>query len=204
MAARMGVRAGYQVISVDRVPERLARVEAFGAQPLNLDDAESVGSVAEIVREVTDGRGADSVIDAVGMEAHGAPVAQAMQKFVGLLPDAVAEPMMKKAGVDRLAALYTAFEAVRRGGTVSISGVYGGQLDPLPMMQIFDKGLQLRMGQAHVRQWTDEILPLLEGDGDPLGVDDLTTHQWPLEKAAEAYSIFQKKEDGAIKVVLKP
>jgi threonine dehydrogenase-like Zn-dependent dehydrogenase len=88
---------------------------------------------------------------------------------------------------------------------VSISGVYGGQVDPLPMMQIFDKGLQLRMGQAHVRQWTDQILPLLEEDaGDPLGVEDLTTHRWPLDKAPEAYSIFQKKEDGAIKVVLKP
>jgi threonine dehydrogenase-like Zn-dependent dehydrogenase len=94
---------------------------------------------------------------------------------------------------------------VRRGGTVSISGVYGGQLDPLPMMQIFDKGLQLRMGQAHVRQWTDEILPLLEDESkDPLGVDDLTTHQLPLSEAPSAYEMFQKKEDGAIKVVLKP
>ncbi|HXS33795.1 MAG TPA: NAD-dependent epimerase/dehydratase family protein [Solirubrobacterales bacterium] len=83
-------------------------------------------------------------------------------------------------------------------------GVYGGQLDPLPMMQIFDKGQQLRMGQAHVKQWTGEILPLLEGDDDPLGVDDLTTHRWPLLKAPEPYSMFQKKEDRAIKVVLKP
>jgi threonine dehydrogenase-like Zn-dependent dehydrogenase len=203
MAARMGVRAGYQVISVDRVPERLARVEAFGAQPLNLDDAESVGSVAEIVREVTDGRGADSVIDAVGMEAHGAPVAQAMQKFVGLLPDAVAEPMLKKAGVDRLAALYTAFEAVRRGGTVSISGVYGGVADPIPMFQLFDKQIQLRMGQANVRAWTDELLGLLVED-DPFGVDSFATHHLSLEEAPDAYNRFQKKEDGVVKVVFKP
>ncbi|MDX6367206.1 MAG: hypothetical protein QOK30_2282 [Nocardioidaceae bacterium] len=203
MAARMGVRAGHRVISVDRVPERLARVEAFGAQPLNLDDAESVGSVAEIVREATDGRGADSVIDAVGMEAHGAPVAQAMQKFVGLLPDAVAEPMMKKAGVDRLAALYTAFEAVRRGGTVSISGVYGGAADPIPMFQLFDKQIQLRMGQANVRAWTDELLGLLVGD-DPLGVDSFATHHLSLDEAPDAYNRFQKKEDGVVKVVFKP
>ena len=87
--------------------------------------------------------------------------------------------MTEKAAVDRLTALLACIDSVRRGGTVSISGVYGGQLDPLPMMQIFDKGIQLRMGQAHVRQWTDEILPLLEGEDDPLGVDDLTTHQLP-------------------------
>jgi threonine dehydrogenase-like Zn-dependent dehydrogenase len=143
------------------------------------------------------------VIDAVGMEAHGAPVAQAMQKFVGLLPDAVAEPMMKKAGVDRLAALYTAFEAVRRGGTVSISGVYGGAADPIPMFQLFDKQIQLRMGQANVRAWTDELLGLLVGD-DPLGVDSFATHHLSLDEAPDAYNRFQKKEDGVVKVVFKP
>src|SRR3546814_9770482 len=105
MAARMGVRAGHRVISVDRVPERLARVKAFGAETINLDEAKGNGGVAEMVRELTNGRGADSVIDAVGMEAHGSPVAQGIQKFVGLLPDAIAEPMMKKAGIARLAAL---------------------------------------------------------------------------------------------------
>jgi threonine dehydrogenase-like Zn-dependent dehydrogenase len=203
MAARMGVRAGHRVISVDSVPERLARVEAFGAEPLNLDDAKSVGGVAEIVRESTGGRGADSVIDAVGMEAHGAPVAQAVQKFVGLLPDAVAEPMLKKAGIDRLAALYTAFEAVRRGGTVSISGVYGGAADPIPMFQLFDKQLQVRMGQANVRAWTGELLELLVED-DPFGVDSFATHHLSLDEAPEAYRRFQKKEDGVVKVVFKP
>jgi threonine dehydrogenase-like Zn-dependent dehydrogenase len=138
------------------------------------------------------------------MEAHGASVGETAQKLAGLLPDAVAAKVTEKAAVDRLSALLACTDSVRRGGTVSISGVYGGQLDPLPMMQLFDKGIQMRMGQAHVRQRTDDILPLLEGDEDPLGVDDLTTHQMPLGKAPEAYSMFQQKEDGAIKVVLKP
>jgi threonine dehydrogenase-like Zn-dependent dehydrogenase len=80
------------------------------------------------------------------MEAHGSPVASAVQKFAGLLPDAVAEPVMKTAGVDRMTALYTAIDAVRRGGTISISGVYGGSMDPMPMFQMFDKQVQLRMG----------------------------------------------------------
>jgi threonine dehydrogenase-like Zn-dependent dehydrogenase len=126
------------------------------------------------------------------------------QKATGLLPDTLAQKATENFAVDRLSALLAAIDVVRRGGTVSISGVYGGQLDPLPMMQLFDKGLQLRMGQAHVKRWIPEILPLLEGDDDPLGVDDLTTHQLPLEQAPDAYSMFQKKEDGAIKVVLKP
>ncbi|WP_341351116.1 hypothetical protein [Nocardioides convexus] len=122
-------------MSVDRVPERLARVRAFGAEPVDLDEAEKVGGIGGVVREATGGRGADSVIDAVGMEAHGSPGASLVQKATGLLPDAVAEPLMKKAGIDRLAALYTAIDAVRRGGTLSIVGVYGGAADPLPMMQ---------------------------------------------------------------------
>src|SRR4051794_5152691 len=129
MAARMGVHKGYRVVSVDRIPERLARVEAHGAGAVTLDEAEKVGGVGAFVRELIDGRGPDAVIDAVGMEAHGSPTAETMQKLVGLLPDAVAEPMMKKAGVDRLAALYSAIDAVRRGGTISISGVYGGAAD---------------------------------------------------------------------------
>ncbi|QCX28810.1 zinc-dependent alcohol dehydrogenase [Nocardioides jishulii] len=203
MAARMGVRAGHRVISVDRVPERLARVQAFGAETINFDDVKSDGGVAAVVREMTDGRGADSVIDAVGMEAHGSPVAQGLQKFVGLLPDAIAEPMMKKAGIDRLAALHTALEAVRRGGTVSLSGVYGGAVDPMPMFQMFDKQVQLRMGQANVRAHTDELLAMLVED-DPFGVDAFATHHLPLDEAPQAYQHFQKKEEGMVKVVFKP
>jgi threonine dehydrogenase-like Zn-dependent dehydrogenase len=203
MAARMGVRAGHRVISVDRVPERLGRVKAFGAEPLHLDEAEEVGGVGAVVRESTGGRGPDAVIDAVGMEAHGSPTSTLVQKFVGLLPDAVAEPMMKKAGLDRLAALYTAIDAVRRGGTISISGVYGGAADPMPMMQLFDKQVQLRMGQANVRAWTDDLLPMLTDD-DPFGVDAFATHHLPLAEAPAAYEHFQKKEEGMVKVVFQP
>ncbi|WP_210438777.1 zinc-dependent alcohol dehydrogenase [Nocardioides xinjiangensis] len=203
MSARMGVRAGLRVISVDRVPERLARVEAFGAEPLDLDDAMDVGGVGDVVRESTGGRGPDAVIDAVGMEAHGSPGAQAVQKFAGMLPDAVAEPVVKNAGLDRLAALHTAIDAVRRGGTISISGVYGGSADPMPMMQLFDKQVQLRMGQANVRRWTDELLAMLVED-DPFGVDAFATHHLPLSEAPSAYEHFQKKEEGMVKVVFQP
>jgi threonine dehydrogenase-like Zn-dependent dehydrogenase len=203
MAARMGVRAGHRVISVDRVPERLARVAGFGAEPLNLDEAEKVGGVGDVLRESTGGRGPDAVIDAVGMEAHGSPAASLVQKFAGMLPDAISEPMMKNAGLDRLAALYTAIDAVRRGGTISIAGVYGGQADPMPMMQLFDKQVQLRMGQANVRAWTDDLLPMLT-EGDAFGVDAFATHHLPLTEAPDAYDHFQKKEEGMVKVVFRP
>jgi len=204
MAARMAAHQGLRVISVDRIPERLARVEAHGAGAINLDEAEKVdGGVGAFVRELTDGRGPDAVIDAVGMEAHGSPAAAGVQKLVGLLPDAVAEPMMKQAGIDRLAALYTAIDAVRRGGTISIVGVYGGALDPLPMFQMFDKQVQIRMGQANVRAWTDDLLATLE-DGDPWDVESFATHHLPLDEAPTAYEKFQKKEDGTVKVVFQP
>ena len=202
MCARIARHKGAEmVIGVDSVPERLEMARRHGIEAIDSSEHEDVSA---IVREMTDGRGPDGVIDAVGMEAHGAHVAELAQKATGLLPDALAAKATEKAAVDRLSALLNCIDTVRRGGTISISGVYGGQLDPLPMMQLFDKGVQIRMGQAHVRRWTDEILPLLEGDEDPLGVDDLTTHQVPLAEAPSAYSMFQKKEDGAIKVVLKP
>jgi threonine dehydrogenase-like Zn-dependent dehydrogenase len=156
-----------------------------------------------VVRETTGGRGPDAVIDAVGMEAHGSPVASVVQRFAGILPDAVSEPILNKAGLDRLAALHTAIDAVRRGGTISISGVYGGALDPMPMFQLFDKQVQLRMGQANVRAWTDDLLPLLT-DGDPFDVESFATHHLPLEQAPEAYEHFQKKQDGMVKVVFRP
>ena len=100
-------------------------------------------------------------------------------------------------------ALLTAIDAVRRGGTVSIVGVYGGAKDPLPMMDLFDKGVQIRMGQAHVKRWVPEILPHL-GDADPLGTSDFVTHRLPLTDARRGYEMFQKKQDGCIKVVLAP
>jgi threonine dehydrogenase-like Zn-dependent dehydrogenase len=138
------------------------------------------------------------------MEAHGAPFQSAALKAAGMLPAAVARKATETFGVDRMAALRTAFASVRRAGTVSIIGVYGGEADPFPMMDLFDKGVTLRMGQAHVKRWVDDVMPLLTGDDDPLGVDDLVTHRLPLEDAPHAYDIFKNKEDGCIKVVLNP
>jgi threonine dehydrogenase-like Zn-dependent dehydrogenase len=153
---------------------------------------------------MTGGRGADAVIDAVGMEAHGSPLVEMTQKVVGMLPDAIAQPFMKHASVDRMAALSTAFEAVRRGGTVSIAGVYGGAVDPIPMMQLFDKQVELRMGQANVRRWSDDILALLRQDEDVLGVESFATHHLPLDAAPRAYADFRAKADGMVKVLFQP
>ena len=201
MAARIAHHLGYRVIAVDLVPERLARATAFGIQTLDLGALD--GSVGDAIRELTDGRGTDSVIDAVGMEAHGSPIAKAAQWATSLLPDAIAKPMMQKAGVDRLDALYSAIDVVRRGGTISLIGVYGGMADPMPMLTLFDKQVQLRMGQANVKRWVDDIMPLLTDD-DPLGVDGFASHVLPLDEAPHAYDIFQKKQDGAVKVMLTP
>ncbi|WP_435745702.1 zinc-dependent alcohol dehydrogenase [Nocardioides sp. SYSU DS0663] len=201
MAARIAMHEGHRVIVVDRVAERLERVRARGAETIDLD---AVDDLAEEVRSRTNGRGADSVIDAVGMEAHGNPGAEAAIKAVGLLPDAVAKPLMMNAGFDRLAALHASIECVRRGGTVSISGVYGGAMDPMPVMQMFDKQLQVRMGQANVRRWSDDILPLLTDDADPLGTEGFATHHLPLDAAPEAYANFRSKEEGWVKVVFTP
>lgn len=201
MAARIALDRGIRVVVVDRVPERLARVAERGAETIDLD---SCDDVPERVRELTGGRGADSVLDAVGMEAHGSPVAQAAQKALAILPKGMQQAMMTHLGVDRLSALLTAVESVRRGGTISISGVYGGAADPLPMMQLFDKQLQLRMGQANVRAWTDDILAVLNADEDRLGVEDFATHRLPLDEAPEAYRRFRDKQDGMVKVVFKP
>jgi threonine dehydrogenase-like Zn-dependent dehydrogenase len=153
---------------------------------------------------MTEGRGPDAIVDAVGMEAHGSPVGAFAQHAVGLLPDALAKKAMETAGVDRLTVLHAAIDSVRRGGTLSLSGVYGGTASPMPLLTMFDKQLQLRMGQCNVRRWTDELLPIVEDAADPLGVMDLKTHEVPLDGAAAAYELFQKKEDGCIKVVLKP
>lgn len=167
-------------------------------------DASAGDRVAEAIRQQTDGRGPDAVIDAVGMEAHGAPAAKAAQKLIGLLPEAAAQQVMSKAGTDRLAALHLAIDIVRRGGTISVIGVYGGIADPLPLLTLFDKQIQLRMGQANVRRWTDQILPLLTADADQLGVDDFATHRLPLAEGPHAYDIFQRKTDGAVKILLQP
>jgi threonine dehydrogenase-like Zn-dependent dehydrogenase len=194
-------RGAERVIGVDIVPERLEMASRHGTETVDAGEHDDVPSV---IRGMTDGRGPDAVIDAVGMEAHGAPVGELAQKATGLLPKKWAAFVTEKYAVDRLEALMNCIDTVRRGGTLSISGVYGGQLDPLPMMQLFDKGIQIRMGQAHVKRWIDDIMPLLTGDGDPLGTEDLATHKLALDEAPHAYEIFQKKQDGAIKIVLKP
>jgi threonine dehydrogenase-like Zn-dependent dehydrogenase len=198
MACRIAIHRGYSVIGVDLVPERLERAKLHGVDILEYSD-----DIADEIRDRTDGRGPDSVIDAVGMEAHGSPVAKVGQQLAGLLPDALQRKVMQKVGVDRLAALYLAVDIVRRGGTISVIGVYGGMADPLPMMTIFDKQLQLRMGQANVHRWSDQILPLLT-DEDPLRVDNFATHHLPLSEGPAAYEMFQQKRDGAVKVLLKP
>jgi threonine dehydrogenase-like Zn-dependent dehydrogenase len=201
MACRIAAHRGHRVIGVDLVPERLARVRPFGVDALDL---RSAGDLGDAVRDLTDGRGTDAVIDAVGMEAHGAPVAGLAQKMTGLLPSALAQRLMQTAGVDRLSALHHSIDIVRRGGTVSLIGVYGGMADPMPMLTMFDKQVTMRMGQANVRRWVDDIMPLLEGSEDPLGVDEFATHRLPLSEGPQGYEMFQKKENGACKVVLSP
>jgi threonine dehydrogenase-like Zn-dependent dehydrogenase len=204
MAARIALHRGAErVVGVDLVPARLSMAARHGIEVLDTSHA-GRADIGDALRSCTDGRGADAVIDAVGMEAHGSPMAEASQKVVGLLPDAVAAPLVGAVGADRLAALYTALDVVRRGGTVSLSGVYGGARDPLPMMLVFDKQISVRMGQANVRRWVDDLMPLVTDPADPLGVLDLRTHRMPLEQASEAYRMFQRKEDGCIKVVFDP
>jgi threonine dehydrogenase-like Zn-dependent dehydrogenase len=196
---RVGRHLGYRVLAVDPVAERRAMAERHGIETFDLTD----DVVAEL-KDLTEGRGPDSVVDAVGMEAHGSPVESLAHSIIGHTPDALAKPMMKKAGIDRQAAMLAALDLVRRGGTVSLSGVYAGEADPMPMKSMFDKQVTLAMGQCNVKNWIDDLLPLVEDPSDPLGVTDLTTHRVSLDRAPELYETFQKKEDGCIKVVLEP
>jgi threonine dehydrogenase-like Zn-dependent dehydrogenase len=202
MSCRIAQHRGIEhVMAVDLVPDRLARARAHGVQALDLEEHDDL---AAVVREQTGGRGPDAVIDAVGMEAHGAPVGKLAHRLTGLLPDAAAQKLMETAGIDRLSALHSAFELVRRGGTVSVSGVYGGAASPMNLMQIFDKQIQIRVGQANVKRWVDDLLPLVSDDADPLGVESFATHHVALDDAPQAYETFQKKQDGAFKVVINP
>ncbi|WP_243229757.1 zinc-dependent alcohol dehydrogenase [Microbacterium sp. CIAB417] len=199
LAARIGAFHGHRVIAVDPVPERRAMAERHGVLAYDLTD-----TIVQDLVAAAGGRGFDSVIDAVGMEAHGHRAVAVAQRATGLLPDALARGVMGKAGIDRLGALYSAIDLVRRGGTVSVSGVYAGDADLLPMKTLFDRQITVRMGQCNVKRWVDELLPLVEDPDDPLGVMDLVTHRAPLEDAPELYGTFQRKEDGCIKVVLRP
>ena len=202
--SRVATYLGYEVLAVDPVLERRQMAERHGIETYDLTDT----IVAEL-KERTMGRGADAVVDAVGMEAHGTHehgtrLAEVAQAAVGLLPDAAARPLMQHAGIDRMGAILNSIDIVRRGGTVSLSGVYAGEADPMPMKTIFDKQLTIRTGQCNVKSWIDDLLPLVEDPSDPLGVRDLVTHSVSIDRAPEMYETFQKKEDGCVKVVLKP
>lgn len=198
-AARIGVHLGARVFGIDPVRERREMAARHGVEVIDAT-ADGIASI----RESCAGRGPDAVVDAVGMEAHGSPVGRAAHAAVGLLPDALGRKLMETGGVDRLAALHAAIDLVRRGGTVSLSGVYGGQASPMPLLTLFDKQIQLRMGQCNVKAWVGDLLPLVEDPADPLGIDDLVTHRVPLGAAPQAYAMFQQKTDGCVKVVLDP
>ena len=187
MCARIAMHLGAgRVIGIDNVPERLAMASKHGVQTV---DYSAMDSVRDVLLDLTDGRGVDSAIDAVGMEAGGSLVGSILQST--------------KLQLDRATALRDSMSAVRRGGTLSLTGVYAGPVQAFPLGDLFDMQIQLRMGQANVWRWVEDIVPLLNDD-DPLGVEDLKTHEMPLEDAPLGYEMFQKKQDGAIKIVLKP
>jgi threonine dehydrogenase-like Zn-dependent dehydrogenase len=200
MCCRIARQLGVRVVSTDIVDARLARAAARGVETIDARRSD----VAEAVNELTGGRGADGVIDAVGMEAHGSPLPALTQQVAGFLPKPIARKLARTVSVDRMAALNLALGLVRRGGTVSLSGVYAGMVDPLPLQSLFDRQVAIRMGQANVRRWIDDLLPLVQASDDPLGVEDFATHRLPLEQAPEAYEMFQRKQDGAVKVLFKP
>jgi threonine dehydrogenase-like Zn-dependent dehydrogenase len=187
MCARIALHQGAgRVIGVDNVPERLSMASRWGVQTV---DFSAVENVRDLVLDLTDGRGLDAAIDAVGMEASGSIVGSILQAT--------------NLQLDRATALRECMSSIRRGGTLSISGVYAGPIQAFPLGDLFDMQIQVRMGQANVRQWVDDIMPLLTEE-DPLGAEDFKTHEMPLEDAPSGYEIFQKKQDGAIKCVLKP
>ncbi|MGN9757667.1 zinc-dependent alcohol dehydrogenase [Streptomyces sp. SD31] len=204
MACRVAqVQGAGRVFGVDLVPERLRRARERGVETYDLRSFDDEKELVTAIRDQTDGRGPDAVIDAVGTEAHGSAAARLVQQASAMLPRKLSGPLAERFSVDRLAALYTAIDLVRRGGTISLSGVYGGMADPIPLLTLFDKQIQIRMGQANVRRWSDDILPYLT-DEDPLGVDDFATHRVPLSDAPHAYDMFQRKQEGAVKVLMKP
>ncbi len=191
--AQFAIRSAYllgaeQVIAIDRLPERLQMAREGGAETLNYEEVD----VIDALKEMTGGRGPDSVMDAVGLEAHGTGV--------GYLYDRVAQATRME--TDRPTVLRQVIQACRKGGNVSIPGVYGGIVDKIPMGAAFNKGLTLKMGQTHVHRYLAPLTEhILRGDIDPSFV---ITHRVPLDQAPEMYKTFRDKEDGCIKVVLKP
>ena len=190
MAIRSAILLGAkQVIAIDRVPERLAMAAAGGAITINFDEE----SVIERLNELTNGKGPEKCIDSVGMEAHAAGTVDAMY-------DRVKQATMME--TDRPHVLREMAYVCRPAGTLSVPGVYGGLLDKIPFGAIMNKGLTIRTGQTHVNRWTDDLLRRIEeGQIDPSFV---ITHTVPLDQGPEMYKIFRDKQDGCIKVVLKP
>ena len=178
-----------QVVAIDRVPERLEMARAAGAIPINFDDE----SVLERLKELTQGRGPEKCIDAVGIESH------ATRSFDAIY-DRAKQAMMLE--TDRPHVLREMIYVCRPAGVLSIPGVYGGLIDKIPFGAAMNKGLTFRMGQTHVNRWTDDLLRRIqEGQIDPSFV---ITHTVPLEKGPDMYKVFRDKEDGCVKVVLKP
>jgi len=178
-----------QVIAIDRIPERLAMAEAGGAITINIDE----DSVIERLNELTNGKGPEKCIDAVGMEAHATATIDSMY-------DRVKQATMME--TDRPHVLREMAYVCRPAGTLSIPGVYGGLLDKIPFGAIMNKGLTIRTGQTHVNRWTDDLLRRIEeGQIDPSFV---ITHTVSLEEGPDMYKVFRDKQDGCIKVVIKP
>jgi threonine dehydrogenase-like Zn-dependent dehydrogenase len=186
MCARIARHLGQERdVGVDPVPERRAMAERHGVETL---DPAAVDDVTDAMFDLTSG-GAESVIDAVGTEGAGSTTDSVLQAV--------------KVQPDKLNALRNALGSVRRGGTLSVTGVYFGHYPAYPLGDVFDKQITVRVGQANVRRWVDDILPLLT-DEDPLGTGDLVTHRLPLDDAPHGYELFQQKLDGCVKVVLRP
>ena len=178
-----------KVIAIDHLPERLSMAQAGGAITINFDEE----SVLERLQELTQGRGPEKCIDAVGLEAH------ATRSFDSMY-DRVKQAVMLES--DRAHVLREMMYVCRPAGVLSIPGVYGGLIDKLPFGALMQKGLTVRTGQTHVNRWTDDLLKLIqEGTIDPSFV---ITHTVDLEDGPEMYKTFRDKEDGCIKVVLKP
>jgi threonine dehydrogenase-like Zn-dependent dehydrogenase len=190
MAIRSAVLLGAkQVVVIDRVPERLAMAEAGGAITINFDEE----SVIERLNELTNGKGPEKCIDAVGMEAHAAGTIDAMY-------DRVKQATMME--TDRPHVLREMAYVCRPAGTLSVPGVYGGLLDKIPFGAIMNKGLTIRTGQTHVNRWTDDLLRRIEdGQIDPSFV---ITHKVSLEEGPDMYKIFRDKQDGCVKVFIQP
>ncbi|HYK41293.1 MAG TPA: zinc-dependent alcohol dehydrogenase [Thermoanaerobaculia bacterium] len=191
---QFAIRSAYllgaeRVIAVDNVPERLRMAEEGGAEVI---DENEVDDVLDELDMRTGGMGPDSCIDAVGMEAHG--------DGLDFLYDKAKQAMRLES--DRPTVLRMAIQACRKGGTVSLPGVYGGFVDKMPMGTAFAKGLTMKMGQTHVPRYLPELYDLVQnGKIDPSFV---ITHRLPLDEAPNGYDMFVKKEDGCIKIVLKP